>query len=396
MPAPCGDNGCHQLTLRLQLSAFSVVLGAALLAPTVARADYVVLGNGDHLTGTIQDESPTGFVVMTELAGRVSLRRVDVVSVTRTPETTSQQQSSRGAPSHAWNGVANAGLDISRGNSPARTVAVNAAVTRVGTRDKLALFGASWHSRTGAGGSAATVVRSARGGARYDHDVTSRLFGFGFGEVEHGLLQLLDLRTVAGGGGGVHAIRTRSALLNFTAGAAFAHDAYADLGALAGMLSTPTSATTLGSFGTTQPGGVSGPLGSTPGQGLATASEQNRGRNGTPPSVVRTSLSRNVAEFMIGQDFWQQLNDAVSVTERLSVFPAVSDLADYRISFDTTLGVQIHSWLHWHATVADRYLRIPPAGGAVRNDLFVSTGFGVSFGGGAGSYQGADGQPGSR
>jgi len=195
----------------------------------------------------------------------------------------------------------------------------------------------------------------------------------------------------------VHAIRTRSTLLNVTAGASFAHDAYADLGALAGMLSTPTSATPLGSSGTTQPGNAaSGPSGSAQGQGLATAPGQNRGRNGTPPSVVRTSLRRNVAEFMIGQDLWQQLNDAVSVTERLSVFPAVADLADYRLSFDTTLGVQIHSWLHWYATVADRYLRIPPAGGAVRNDLFVSTGFGVTFGGGAGSYQGGDGRRASR
>jgi hypothetical protein len=62
------------MTMPLRLSALSVVFGAALLAPTDARADYVVLSNGDRLTGTIQDESPTAFVVVTELAGRVSLR----------------------------------------------------------------------------------------------------------------------------------------------------------------------------------------------------------------------------------------------------------------------------------------------------------------------------------
>jgi putative salt-induced outer membrane protein YdiY len=380
------------MTMPLRLSAFSVVFGAALLAPIDARADYLVLANGDRLTGTIQSESPAEFVVMTELAGRVLLRRGDVVNVTRTER--AAQQTAPGSSSHAWNGVANAGLDISHGNSPSQTVVVNAALTRVGTRDKLGLFGASLYSMTGAGDSATTLVRSVRGGARYDHDVTTRLFGFGFGEIEHDLLQLLDLRTVAGGGGGVHAVRTRSTLLNFTAGASFAHDAYVDL-SVAGSSSTPTSPTSSGSSGTTQPGNSgNGPSGSLQGRGLATAPGQNRGRNGTPPAVVRTSLNRNVGEFMVGQDLWQQVNDAISVTQRLGVFPAVGDFADYRVSFDATLGVQITSRLQWNATVADRYLHVPPAGGAVRNDLFVSTGLGVTFGGGgAGTYQGTDGRP---
>jgi hypothetical protein len=41
--------------------------------------------------------------------------------------------------------------------------------------------------------------------------------------------------------------------------------------------------------------------------------------------------------------------------------------------------------------VADRYLRIPPSGGAVRNDMFIASGVGVTFGGGdVGGYRGAD------
>ena len=61
------------MTMLLRLSAVSVIVGAALLTPTDARADYLVLTNGDRLTGTIQSESPAEFVVMTELAGRVLL-----------------------------------------------------------------------------------------------------------------------------------------------------------------------------------------------------------------------------------------------------------------------------------------------------------------------------------
>jgi hypothetical protein len=108
---------------------------------------------------------------------------------------------------------------------------------------------------------------------------------------------------------------------------------------------------------------------------------------------VRTSLSRNVGEFLIGQDLSHQLSDRVSLSEDLSLFPAIGDLQDYRVSFDFSLWAQLNQWLQWHVTVADRYLRIPPSGGAVQNDTFVSTGLGITFGhGDSGAYTGADGR----
>jgi hypothetical protein len=132
------------------------------------------------------------------------------------------------------------------------------------------------------------------------------------------------------------------------------------------------------------------------GRGLATAPGQSD-RDGTPPSLVRTSLHRRVGEWFAGQDLWQQVTSGVDVNERLDFFAAAGDAADYRVSFDLGVGVQLNGWLQWNVDVTDRYLHIPPAGGAVQNDLFVSTGMGISFGRGAeGAYTGANARPPAR
>ena len=98
--------------------------------------------------------------------------------------------------------------------------------------------------------------------------------------------------------------------------------------------------------------------------------------------MVRTSLTRIVKEWTAGVDAWHAFNSAVSLTQRVALFAATDQLSDYRVSFDLSLNTQLTRWLQWNLNVSDRYLNIPPAGGAVQNDVFVSTGLGVTFGGG--------------
>jgi hypothetical protein len=199
----------------------------------------------------------------------------------------------------------------------------------------------------------------------------------GFFDAENDLLQLLDLRTVAGAGAGAHLFKSDMTQVNLFGGVSYARDNYTE------VTTTDTSTTTTTTTGTT-PGGppttTPGKGGTPPGQGGTPPGQTRVSRGGTPPDVVRTSLNRNVGEFLIGQDLTRQLSGNVGVSEALTVFPAVSDLADYRVSFDFTVWAQLNGWLQWNASVADRYLHIPPAGGAVQNDTFVWTGLGITFG----------------
>lgn len=171
--------------------------------------------------------------------------------------------------------------------------------------------------------------------------------------------------------------------LNVTGGASLARDACAS------AVTEPAPVSSAPSTGV--------PPANAAGKWLATAPGQNRGRKGTPPTVVRTSLNRRVGEWFAGQDLWQQVTDSVDVNQRVAFYAATGDPADYRISFDLGLGVQLNRWLQWNLSVTDRYLHIPPAGGAVQNDLYIAAGMGVSFGHGAeGAYTGADGRPADR
>jgi putative salt-induced outer membrane protein YdiY len=358
-------------------------LAAAICASTTARADQVTLKNGDRLTGRITRRSTTDLDMTTDLAGRVTIR-MDAVS-----QVVPAAPAAASTASPSWHGALNADVDVNRGNSETRAVSTNGTSTRLGPRDRLGVFASHLSSAIGSGADSVTTARSTRGGIRYDHDVLGRLFGFGSFDAENDALQLLDLRTVAGAGLGAHLLKNSATQFNLFAGASYARDSYTDVSTTTTTTTTTTTPSAGGPVTTPGQGGTPpGQGGTPPGQARAQAA-----RGGTPPAVVRTSLSRQVAEFLVGEDLTRQLSDRVSLSEGLTFFPAATDVTDYRVSFDFSLWAQLNDWLQWHATVSDRYLHIPPAGGAVQNDTFIATGLGITFGhGDGGAYTGSDGR----
>lgn len=333
----------------------------------LSAADRVTLVNGDVLTGTVTARTPVSISLDTALVGRVTIPVSTVRSIS------SVEDEAHAAASGPWRGAVSADAAVSRGNADTATLNVNVGVARSTRQQTIALFATSLASTVGIGSAEVTTARSNRGGIRMDRDVTGPLYGFGFFDAENDPLQLLDLRTVAGGGLGMHVARGDRGEANLFGGVSYARDAYS------APVTTPTTTTT----STNVTPGNSGSL--PPGKGGAIP-----GRTRTPPSVVNTTLSRSVGEWVVGHDAYAQLSDRVSLTERAALFPALAAPSDYRVSLDATIGAQLNGWLQWNATVADRYLRIPPAGGAVRNDLFVASGFGVTFGAAGGHYTGAD------
>ena len=390
-----------------------VVVTSLLVCGISARvlADQIVLKNGDKVTGTINRVSRNELTVEAEI-GRLVIKWNAVASVTSTAYVQSTLRDGRIvvgvlfasegriailqsngtmapvdlgsvtgfdlilADEARWHGVLTAGVELNRGNAETFTVVTNGVATRVGPHDRLGLFGTYLFSSVGAGANEVTTAHASRGGGRYDHDLVGPLYGFGFAEAETDALQLLDSRIVGGGGLGAHVFNTGMSQFNVFAGVSYAADRYAQV-----TTTTPTTPTTPG----TPPG--------------STGSEIQPARGGTPPVVVRTTLSRDVAEVLAGQGFFHQVSNSVGLYEALTFFTATTSVfdyritSDYRISFDLSLWAQLNGWLQWNLTVADRYLNIPPVGGAVQNDTYLITGLGITFGGGAnGAYTGADGR----
>jgi hypothetical protein len=383
-----------------------LVIAAIIVCGISSRvmADQIFLKNGDKVTGRIDGVSRNEIIVATEMAGRVVIKWKTVASVTTTTfvrctlhdgqvvvgklivsegGVAIQLGNGTAAPvdldrvsgfdlatagDSVWRGVFTAGVELSRGNAETLTVATNNVATRIGPHDRLGLFGTYLFSSIGTGANEVTTAHTAGGGGRYDHDLVGAIYLFELAEAETDALQLLKYRVVLGGGLGVHVFKTGMSQFNLFGGVSYAADRYTQV-----TTPTTTPATDTGSAGTSAP------------------------RGGPPPAVVRTTLSRDVAEILTGQDFFQQLSNSVGFSESLTFYTATTSTSDYRISFDLSLWAQLNGWLQWNLTAADRYLNIPPSGGAVQNDIYLTTGLGITFGGGPnGAYRGADVRPAHR
>src|SRR5215216_3188038 len=196
----------------IPIAAFALLL--VCVTARDAGADEVVLTNGDRLSGTIVSGSPGSLVLENQLLGtmtipwsalarassvdavhvtltngetaegrlnvtqgRISLARVDSTTVPMTAASIrALAPAAAPIPSASWHGAVSAAIDVSRGNTETRTFATSGNAMRVGGRDRLGLFGTSLFSSVGASDSAVTTARATRAGARYDHDVISRMF----------------------------------------------------------------------------------------------------------------------------------------------------------------------------------------------------------------------------
>jgi putative salt-induced outer membrane protein YdiY len=329
----------------------ALIVICALAWPALACADHLTLKNGDSLTGTVLENTSQGVTLQSQLAGRVTVDWDNVSALTGADGRDVARPTSR-----TWESSFNAGFDMSRGNSETANLSTSVTSTRTTDRDRLNLFGSYAFSNVGTGTDSITTARATRGGFRYDHDIVGRVFGFGFANAENDPIQLLDLRTVEGGGAGLHVVKNDRTQFNLTSGLSYARDKYADV----------TNVTTTTTTSQIVPLGKSGKY-------------RTRTTTTTSTEQVRTERHRNVTEYLFGEDVNSQLSDRVNLTEELTLYPAINQPSDYRIYFETTLSTQISPWLDWNITAADRFLNIPPSGGAVRNDTYVTMGLGVNL-----------------
>jgi putative salt-induced outer membrane protein YdiY len=337
------------------------------IACVPANADHIGLKNGDRLTGKVVRSDGKTLLIRTELAGDVTVSLSDVVELkadaplflsladgrtvsgtvataggafeVRTLEgaaiavNTADLRAIRSADEQAeadrlthpglfdlWQGGANFGLGFTQGNSETTTVTSGVALSRRTTRDKITLYLASLYARDGnAEPEPRTTANAIRGGGRYDYDINSRLFAYGFVDLEHNAPQDLTLRLVPGGGLGYHAIRSERMQFDLFGGAAWNREWFA------------------------------------------------------------TSPDRSSAEAQLGQSLSYQLGARTSIVEQLVAFPNLSDPGEYRLNFDVGVTTAITKRIGWQVTVSDRYLS-NPSPGFERNDLIVTTGLTFKIG----------------
>ena len=219
--------------------AVILFVGAAL----AASADTVVMKNGDRLTGTVVKSDGKQLTLKTDYAGDVNLQwsavkelttDKPIFAVTPDKKTVSGKVTTEGdalviTPSAAapvrvplsdvtvlrdadeqtafdksqhpgllenWNGGANVGFALARGNTQTTNLSVAFNAVRATNTDKLTAYVASIYASNNAAGSSGVTANDIRGGARFDRNIVPKIFAFGSGDFEYNETQDLNLRSI--------------------------------------------------------------------------------------------------------------------------------------------------------------------------------------------------------
>jgi putative salt-induced outer membrane protein len=342
------------------------------LAPG-SRADQVTLKNGDRLTGTIVKSDGKSLLLKTDAAGDLTLKwdavnaivssqplslqlksgqivsgnvttedgkfevatrdrgevaapRETVVAIRNSEEQSTYDRLQHPRITDFWSGLLDTGLSETRGNSALLAFNLAGKAARVTTRDKLSLYSNIVYATDNTTPPSRTTANSIQGGARFDYNLRPRIFVFALADFAYDEFQHLDLRSVLGGGLGYHVIKTDNTTFDVFIGG-----------------------------------------------------DYDREKFSPNPPLVLTNVTRNVAEVDAGEELSWKLSNRVSLNERFSAFPNLSDVGQYRFQLDATAATKLKNWLSWQLTVSDRYLS-NPLPGLKSNDELLSTGLRLTFG----------------
>jgi putative salt-induced outer membrane protein YdiY len=347
---------------KLQMLALIFVF----LCPASLLADQIVLKNGDRLTGTIEKSDDKELLIKTEFAGEVTVQWPAVQEITSSQplyvslsngktvsgtvttadgnlaiatanagtvteplntvtklfgqaEQAAYEKSLHPGLLEGWKGGATVGFALTRGNSETKNLSLAFLADRKTLHDHLGLYTNSLYATNDAPGAfPATTSNSVQGGIRYDHNLTNRLFAYVGADFQTDALQTLDLRSVFGGGLGLHVIQNDRTTLDLLGGINYTREKYSLL------------------------------------------------------------PSRSFAAASIGEELSHKVGMNTIVTEKLYFFPDLNEAGEYRGTFNFATVTKISKWLGWQNAFGDIYVTNPPAG-AKQNDILLTTGLNFSF-----------------
>jgi putative salt-induced outer membrane protein YdiY len=335
------------------------------LASCLAFADQIQLKSGDKITGKITKLDSGKVTIQTDFADEISVKwdkiakltsdspiylpgpnqktltvnsieRTDdevVVSGANTPETRiaaadvtffrsaddqkAYEKSLRPGLMEEWSGGLTFGLALARGNSDTTNIASGLALARTTLNDQITLYLTSVYATDAILNT--TTSDAINAGARYDHNLTKRLFAYGSADFSYDQLQGLNLGSIIGGGLGVHVINRPNTTLDFLGGLSWTRQAYIG-------------------------------------------------------NVVKSFPSAQ-----IGETFTKHLFANTDFKQRGFFYPDLTNSSQYNAALDAGLSTKVYKRLSWQVTFSDRYSSFPLPG-KKGNDLLLSTGVGITVG----------------
>lgn len=305
------------LTLKSEFAGTLTIPMDAIVQISSDQQLHVVTREGQTVVGALAVDA-NKLEVKSADKGTVSLVRDSVVAVRSNDEQAAWQRMQHPGLGQLWAGSFDAGLSLTQGN--AKTSAFNLAfnAARATTRDKITLYATSLYARNSTTGESIVTANAKRGGGRYDYNLNSRSFVFGFADLESDDFQKLDLRVNPGGGVGWHAVQAERMKLDFFGGGSLNREWFA------------------------------------------------------------TGLNRTSGDLVAGNELTVKLSGSTLWKERTVFYPNMTERGEYRVAFDTSLSQALSKLLSWQLSLSDRYLS-NPIFGTKSNDLILSTGIRLTF-----------------
>jgi putative salt-induced outer membrane protein len=306
------------LILKTEYAGLVTISVEAIEQIVTAQSIYVSVAKGETLFGQLLAREGRYEVLGKETASPVRVEAEAIEAIRSVAEQATFERLRNPGWLDLWNGGVDFGYSLTTGNTRTNNLTLGGTLGRQTPRDKTSFYATYINAQNKTRGIAETTANAIRGGGRYESSVSSRLSGFGFADLEYNQIQLLDLRTVLGGGLGWSVIKRERGQLQLFGGGSYNREAFA------------------------------------------------------------TGLQRSSGEVLIGQDLTAQLNERIQFRERLQLFPNLTQSGEFRHTLDATLSTKITRWMNWSITASNRYLS-NPVPGARNNDLLLTTGLGINF-----------------
>jgi putative salt-induced outer membrane protein YdiY len=348
------------------LLAMAMVAGGA----AAARADQLVMKNGDRLTGKIVRSDARELTLQTLYAGAVKVQRAAIASITsdqslnlftndgqryvgklaaennhatiKTADSQvmnaaletiaiirSSEEQARFEAEEAryrnpgmfqlWNTAFDFGMSLVRGNSDALTFAGGFTGERATRRDKTTTYFSAVRASGTRNGTRQTIASLARFGGRYESNLSERNFAFASVDVEYNRAQRLHPRLVLGGGVGRHLLKNERTKLDLFGGMSSNHEFFTD---------------------------------------------GNR---------------RQLTEALFREELTHKLNKQTSVTQKFALYPNLTKPGEFRANVEVSTVTALTKHFSWYVNFGNRYIS-NPLPNTQPNDLLLTTGIRATFG----------------
>lgn len=310
------------LTLKTEFVGTVTIVWEAVDQVMTSHPLYLDLNDGQTVVGTVEGGAGQ-YEILTRDAGKVAVAKSAIKTIRNEEEQKAYlaeiDRLRNPRLLDLWTGTLDAGYSLTRGNADTNTFTVAGAAARTTARDKISVYvtAIKANARSKNSGLEEDTANAIRGGGRYDINLSSRVFAFGFSDLEFDEFQKLDLRMVLGGGGGWHAIKSDRTAFDVFGGGSYNKEYFS------------------------------------------------------------TGLKRSSGEALAGEELTHKLSARSLLKQKMTFFPNLSETGEYRLNFDTSLVTNLNRWLSWQVTFSDRYLS-NPVPGAKSNDVLLTTGIRLS------------------